>query len=141
MDGEPMEGVSVVLQQTGLSMVASGKTDEEGRFEMSTYGKSDGAPVGDCVATVTSIGIDISALQEQVPIEDNSSIEDVEERARANKAAFGARREKIMQMHRDRKKKKEPATVPARYNDPKTSNLKFTIRPSENNDIQIDLTK
>lgn len=139
MDGEPMEGVSVVLQQAGLSMVASGKTDEDGRFNLSTYGKIDGAPVGDCLATVTSIGMDISTLQSEVPIADNSSIVDVDERARANRAAFGARREKIMQLHRNRKK--QPVIVPVRYNDPKTSNLKFTILPSKDNEIQIALTK
>ena len=76
LDGKPAAGVSVVFRQAGLSMVASGKTDKDGRFELSTYGEADGAPVGECVATVEGIPMDLSTLEQEVPFPDNSSIAD-----------------------------------------------------------------
>jgi len=136
MDGEPLEGVSVVLQQEKLPMVASGKTDKRRTITMSTYAKSDGAAVGNCVATVTAIQVDLSELQKEVPIADNSSITDVEERARANKAAFGERRAKLEKMQKERDKNKKLVTVPKKYSDVKTSDLKFKIEPSKKNEIK-----
>lgn len=141
LDGEPVEGVAVVLRQDGLPMVASGKTDEEGRFRLSTYGNFDGAPVGECVATVTAIGIDTTTVEEEVPFDDTSSITDPNERARANQGAKAARREKINQILAERRREKPPVTIPPRYSDPQTSELTFEIVASQNNEIEIVLTK
>jgi hypothetical protein len=141
LDGEPVEGVSVVFRQSGLSMVASGKTDEDGFFQLSTYGNFDGAPVGECVATVTVIGIDTTTVEAEVPIADTSSIDDPNERARANQGAKAARRAKINQIVAERQRQKPQVTIPSRYSDPKTSNLKFEILASERNELQIALTK
>jgi hypothetical protein len=140
LDGKPMAGVSVVFRQTGLSMVASDKTDAEGRFQLSTYGDFDGAPVGECVATVAAIAMDLTTVDQEIPFPDNSSIADPDERAAANRAAKGEHMKKLMQIVAERQRKNPPVKIPLRYSNPETSNLKFTILPSVKNNIQITLT-
>jgi hypothetical protein len=141
LDSKPVAGVSVVFRQAGLSMVASGKTDEEGRFQLSTYGDFDGAPVGECVATVAVISMDLTTVGQEVPLADNSSIADPDERAAANRAAKGARMKKVQQLFAERQRQHPPVKIPLRYSNPETSNLKFTILPSVTNKIEITLTK
>ena len=141
LDGKPAPGVSVVFRQAGLSMVASGKTDAEGRFQLSTYGEFDGAPVGECVATVEGIPMDLSTIEELTPLPDNSSIVDPDERAAANRQAHGEHKGKMMKMLAERQRKNPPVKIPSRYSKPETSNLKFTISASGTNKIQINLTK
>ncbi len=141
LDGKPVAGASVVFRQAGLAMVASGKTDAEGRFQMSTYGNLDGAPVGECVATVAVIDMDLTTAEQEVPLRDNSSIADPDERAAANRAAKGERMKKINQIVAERQRKNPPVRIPLRYSEPETSNLKFNVLPSVKNKIQITLTK
>lgn len=141
LEGKPAAGVSVVFRQNGLTLVASGKTDAEGRFQLSTYGEFDGAPVGECTATVEAIAMDLTAVGQEIPPFDNSSIADPEERAAANRASKGEHMKKLMKLAAERQKKNPPAKIPSRYSKPETSNLKFTILASQTNKIQIDLTK
>jgi hypothetical protein len=141
LDDKPLAGVSVVFRQAGLSMVASGKTDAEGRFQLSTYGNFDGAPVGECVATVAAIDMDFTTVGQEVPLPDNSSIADPDERAAANRGARGERMKKLKEIVAERQRKNPPVKIPLRYSNPETSNLKFTILPSVKNKFQIALTK
>jgi hypothetical protein len=141
LDGKPVAGVSVTFRQAGLSMVASGKTDSEGRFQLSTYGDFDGAPVGDCVATVVAVPMDLTTVEAEVPMRDNSSIVDLDERAAANRAAKGERMQKIMKLAAERNRKNPPAKIPSRYGVPETSNLNFKVLARTNNKFEISLTK
>ena len=141
LDGKPAVGVSVVFRQNGLSMVASGKTDAEGRFQLSTYGEFDGAPVGECVATVEAIAMDLTTVGQEIPPFDNSSIVDPDERAAANRAAVGAHKKKLMELVAERNRKNPPVKIPPRYGKPETSNLKFTVSASGINKFEISLTK
>ncbi len=141
LDGKPAAGVSVVFRQAGLSMVASGKTDKQGHFQLSTYGEDDGAPVGECVATVEGIPMDLSTLEQDVPFPDNSSIADPDERAAANRAAVGAHKAKVLKLIAERNRKNPPLKIPSRYGKPETSGLKFTVLASRTNKFEINLTK
>ncbi|MCS6866577.1 MAG: metallophosphoesterase [Gemmataceae bacterium] len=55
--GQPIAGLTIVLNEYNAQTeryvaVAEGRTDDKGRFEMTTYAKFDGAPAGEYVATV-----------------------------------------------------------------------------------------
>ena len=100
-----------------------------------------GPPVGECVATVTVIGIDTTTVEAEVPFPDKSSSDDPNERARANQGAKAERRGKINQIVAERQRQKPPVIIPSRYSDPKTSDLTFEILAKQNNEIQIALTK
>jgi hypothetical protein len=141
LDGKPAAGVSVIFRQNGLPLVASGKTDAEGRFQLSTYGEFDGAPVGECTATVEAITMDLTIVGQEIPPFDNSSIADPEARAAANRDAVGAHKKKMMQMAAERQKKNPPTKIATRYSKPETSNLKFTVVAGTNNIFEIALTK
>ncbi len=141
LDGKPVAGVSVVFRQAGLSMVASGKTDSEGHFQLSTYGDLDGAPVGDCVATVESVPMDQTTVEQEVPMRDTSSITDPDERAAANRAAKGERMQKISKLLAERNRKNPPAKIPLRYSKAETSSLNFKVSARTNNKFEISLTK
>lgn len=64
LDGMPFAGAMVTLHRYNentkrFTSVCNGKTDEKGRFQMTTYFRLDGAPVGDFIVTVTkAIGVD-----------------------------------------------------------------------------------
>lgn len=61
MDGKPLAGVTVTFHSLNpetetYNYVCDGLTDETGRYQMSTYGKFDGCPVGEFVVTVVKTG-------------------------------------------------------------------------------------
>lgn len=61
LDGKPLDGATVALhaynaETEKYASVCDGRTDENGRFKMTTYHRFDGAPVGDYVATVVKSG-------------------------------------------------------------------------------------
>jgi len=58
LDGEPVAGATVVFSSFNAetkkyTSVCDGRTDDLGRFKVTTYGKFDGAPVGDYTVTVS----------------------------------------------------------------------------------------
>ncbi|MFO0820678.1 MAG: carboxypeptidase-like regulatory domain-containing protein [Pirellulales bacterium] len=55
--GKPVADASVAFQHTGGKVSATGKTDAEGKFKLSTYGKDDGAPAGGYRVTVAVSGV------------------------------------------------------------------------------------
>ncbi len=60
--GQPLPDASVSFQHVDGMVTANGKTDNEGRFTLSTYEAEDGAPVGSYRITVSA-----SAVQEIEP--------------------------------------------------------------------------
>lgn len=60
--GKPVANASVSFQHADGAATASGKTNAEGRFKLSTYAPDDGAPVGDYRVTVA-----VSMVQEIEP--------------------------------------------------------------------------
>jgi 5-hydroxyisourate hydrolase-like protein (transthyretin family) len=69
VDGQPAAGVKITLLPVeGASEenpLAMGQTDEEGRFELSTYNAHDGAPAGEYNVVLTWIKILDPSLREQ----------------------------------------------------------------------------
>jgi hypothetical protein len=56
VDGKPAAGVQVQLHDVNgmdkqMPTMSAGVTDEQGKFQISTYDQNDGAPAGDYVAT------------------------------------------------------------------------------------------
>jgi Icc-related predicted phosphoesterase len=61
LDGQAVSGATVVFhtfvtETEKYAAVCEGRTDELGRFKMTTYARFDGAPVGDYVVTVVKTG-------------------------------------------------------------------------------------
>jgi hypothetical protein len=91
---------------------ASGFTDNEGKFELTTYSPGDGALPGDYVITVSKFqGNDRPA----------SGAGDMDPKEMA----------KLMKQHADLVKKSRgaPVTIPAAYADANKSHLKATVIP------------
>ena len=69
VDGEAAEGVKVTfLPVEGASEenpIATGRTDEQGRFELSTYNAFDGAPTGEYNVVLSWIRILDTSLREE----------------------------------------------------------------------------
>jgi len=55
LDGNPVAGASVMFMPQSAGRPATGLTDEEGRFQLTTFGDEDGALVGLHRVTVTLI--------------------------------------------------------------------------------------
>ena len=55
--GKPVAEASVAFQHTEGKVSATGKTDANGKFKLSTYGKDDGAPAGGYRVTVAVSGV------------------------------------------------------------------------------------
>ncbi len=53
LDGEKLEGAIVTFRPKNGTDAATGKTDHEGRFRLTTFDSNDGATAGDFVVTVT----------------------------------------------------------------------------------------
>lgn len=55
LDGEPVEGASVIFSPIGGGRPATGQTDAEGNFQLSTYGSSDGALIAEHEVAVVKV--------------------------------------------------------------------------------------
>lgn len=67
LGGQPLAGATVALhtydaEKKSYARVAEGRTDEVGRFQITTYSKFDGAPADDYSVTVTKTGGAIPAV-------------------------------------------------------------------------------
>lgn len=113
-DGQPVKNADVTFYPTGGGRPASGKTDDEGKFSLTTVNSNDGAAVGEHVITV-SVSIDTSDAN-QTP----TSAEDYA----VPKAGKG---------------KGSQAALPPKYADKEQSGLKRTVVSGETNDFAFDL--
>ncbi len=78
LDGEPLEGASVVFTPEGEGKVAVGTTDSAGKFTLTTYTPGDGAVVGTHKVTVRKTaggGEEPSAAPESEDAEDAEALE------------------------------------------------------------------
>lgn len=53
--GSPVANATVNFTAEGAPRIATGMTDDQGRFQLSTYDTNDGAPVGTHKVTVTRV--------------------------------------------------------------------------------------
>jgi hypothetical protein len=115
--GQPVEGAIVTFRCEQQSKIATGTTDMEGRFELSTYSAGKGAVAGKHKVTVTKFSApagvsNVSTMEEMV--------------AAANKPKSAS--------------SDKPANqLPKRYENVETSLLEFDVSSSGTNDFKIEL--
>jgi hypothetical protein len=114
---QPVEGAVVAFRGDGQSKSATGITDANGRFQLTSYEEGDGAPAGQHVITVTKVAT-------QAPDTSDTSMEAAAERL-ANPTP---------------EVKPEAPPIPAKYADPDRSGLQETVQSGQPNDFKIELT-
>ncbi len=137
--GQPLIGASVVFQQSKLPVLASGKTDSNGEFILSTFGFEDGAPLGESRVSVTIIESDYTEFERTMPMPDNSNIVDLDQRAAANAAAKDKRMSRLAEMSRERNRSREQQQIPERYSRIEGSGIVLEVKTGEPNFFLIEL--
>ena len=116
-NGNPVEGATVAFTAEGAPRAATGTTDKEGRFELTTFNTGDGAVIGDHVVTVSKVVGMGPVKTGQSPTE----------------------------MYAAYEKKKEAGEDPMKgalpeiYKDPKTSPQRNNVKADGTNDFTIEL--
>ena len=113
-DGQPVKNADVTFYPTDGGRPASGKTDDEGKFSLTTVNSNDGAAVGEHVITV-SVSINTSDASQTPTSADDYAVP---------KAGKG---------------KGSQAALPPKYADKEQSGLKRTVVSGETNDFAFDL--
>lgn len=112
--GEMVQGATVTFRCEEANTIATGTTDAQGRFELSTYQAGQGAVAGKHTVTVTKASVAAEPGSASV------SMEDAMKQAPA---------------------KPSPGNVlPTRYADPARPQLEYTVSPGEKNEFAIELT-
>jgi hypothetical protein len=120
--GEPVRGATVAFIGERAPRFGSGLTDDDGRFQISTFENGDGAVLGKHLVTVTKADASSST---DVPVDKSLS---PEERGRATEEAF----ERALQRGPLR------SLLPKKYSDPNTTDIRLEVLPGEN-DFKIEL--
>jgi len=115
-EGKPLEGATVKFMPEGEGRPATGTTDAEGRFTLTTFEKGDGAVVGDHVVTVSKY-----AKPTVQPIKSDEN--GVRFRSLAEEQAYY----------------NPPSLLPERYGNEVQSPLRATVQSGETNDITLEL--
>lgn len=111
---QPVEGAVVAFRGDNAVQLATGTTDAEGRFTLTTRRQGDGAVAGRHTITVSKFIVDTAA--DTGPISMEEAVENPQYTP-------------------------EPRNeLPAKYADPARPLLEFTVSPSERNDFTIRLT-
>lgn len=114
--GEMVEGATVTFRCEEANTIATGTTDGQGRFELSTYQAGKGAVAGEHTVTVTKTS------------------------AAAESGSASLSMEEAMSQGAPPPKTETKALLPAKYGDPARPQLKFTVSPGEGNVFPIELT-
>lgn len=112
---KPVEGATVVFRSTGgeKTHIATGVTDAQGVFELSTFGDKDGAVEGTHTVTVSKLKSDQA---------DSPSLS-MEEAA----------------AQKEQPTPKVTSELPEKYSNPSTSDLKAEVKAEDSNDIPLEL--
>jgi len=112
--GNPVEGATVGFNTPGAPRAATGKTDADGKFQLSTFGDNDGAVPGEHVVTVIKLNPELQQKPEE-------SADDYTTRMLG--------------------KNPSKSLLPQQYASPQSSPLKVTISadgPNENLELKIE---
>jgi hypothetical protein len=120
LDGKPLPAATVTFVPVGDGRAASGRSENDGSFRLTTYRTDDGALPGDYKVTVVvekpvderSVGRDPSTLTDQELMEQRMTHSPM-----GKKKAFAA-------------KKKAISPIPTIYGDAKTTPLKEVVPPT-----------
>lgn len=120
MSGAPVANAIVTFSPTGQTPAATGRTDDEGKFVLTTYDPGDGAAAGDYKALVTKEG---AAPASGAPVGHDPN----------NKVAQGGA------MHGAQKSAAATGLLPGKYSAATTSDLNVTVKADGANDVTLDL--
>jgi hypothetical protein len=132
--GKPVEGASVVFLAPDGARQASGVTDENGNFALSTYTYRDGATIGSNIVLVSKVKVDLSsgvgasALNGPPPTTGSDKmISSYVSQMDPSKKNATPKTESIEHL------------VPAKYSNPKTSPLKADVKEGGPNQFVFEL--
>jgi hypothetical protein len=125
--GKAVEGATVGFLGEGAPRIASGVTDKDGKFTLTTYEPNDGAIPGKHTVTVTKTeqGSDL--------------METTDRNANADPEAAGDAYAKSMARAAKDPKQGAKDLLPAVYSSPNTSPLRETVNETGPNEISIQL--
>jgi hypothetical protein len=117
LDGKPLPRATVSFMPVGEGRAASGETDADGSFRLTTFRTNDGALPGEykVVVTVTEVDPRMSKPAESWSLEEKKAARMTMTPAGKQQAA--------------EKKRKTTHAVPARYSDPKRTPLQQVVPP------------
>lgn len=122
--GKPLANARVTFFAKGAPVPAIGDTNDSGEFELSMYGKGDGALVGENKVTVSLLPSASNAESALPP--DPTKI-----------ASGTATLPKEMRIGTG--KKKEVSALPALYSDSTNTPLTWTVKPEGSSDVKLEL--
>ncbi len=119
--GKPVAGAGVAFHNDRAPRLASGETDESGRYQLSTFEPGDGAVIGTHVVTVYKAKKPIAPVAADPKLGHDAYMAALEKAAQQAIASDQA-----------------GSLLPAKYADPKTSDLQKEVRAGEN-EVNIEL--
>lgn len=145
---EPAVGALVTFQQTGASRVSSGKTDADGKFELTTYTNGDGAFIGLNSVTIASVEVnpvmeEIAKLAEETKAKRYSTNREESDQAtreyNQKTAELMAKHAKLAAKKKTGGKDKDERLIPLKYSKVGTSGLEYTVVGGRNHfDFALD---
>jgi hypothetical protein len=125
LDGKPLPRATVSFMPVGEGRAASGETDADGIFRLTTFRTNDGALPGEykVIVTVTELDPRMSKPSQEWSVEERKA-------ARMTMSPMGKKQAA-------EKKHKTPPAVPAVYSDPKRTPLKEVVPPPGK--VELDL--
>lgn len=120
MSGAPVANAIVTFSPSAQQPAATGRTDTEGKFTLTTYDSGDGAAAGDYTALVTKEGA--STLSPTAPGHDPTGTKPAE-----------------VGMHDAQKPAGPTGLLPSKYSSATSSDLKVTVKTDGANEVALDL--
>src|SRR4051794_14032096 len=120
LDGKALPAATVIFVPVGDGRAASGRTDQDGIFRLTTFRTDDGAVPGEYKVTVT---VDKPTEERFVGRNPDSFTDQEKYEARMSHTPGG--KQKALAA-----RKKAVSPVPALYSDPKTTPLKEVVPPA-----------
>jgi hypothetical protein len=120
LDGKAIEGAQVVFQPKTGGQAASGTTDAQGKFQLTTFNPQDGAVVGSYAVTISKVE---GASGPAVNLEGLSEAEATKKAAEAYYSSAAAKN-----IGNPKAKDASKDLIPAKYKDPGTSGLTADVK-------------
>ena len=117
-NGAPVPDAIVTFSPRGLGPEAYGRTDQEGKFTLTTYAPADGAGAGEYLVLVVK-----TAPAAAVPVMHGPDFDSTKIASKPAAAAPAA----------------NPGLIPVKYASLKTTDLKATVKADGPNEITLDL--
>jgi len=119
--GQPVAGADITFMCEESSRSAFGRTDEQGRYRLSTFGANDGAVAGKHAVAVMKVAATVTS-QEKVP------------------DTFSPDYEPPTLLTDSTPPPPAKGEIPAKYSSTATSGLIVVVNPDSPNTIDLDLT-